>query len=171
MKITAQDIEQQRFKRTMRGYDPREVDAFLRVAAAELQRITLEREDVKTELVSVRAELGETRERERTLQGAIAAAERIAEQMRDEGQRDAETIMEEARMRSDRMIENAQRELADLEREISRLRIERETFENRLRLAVDEHRRLLDLRQDRSRAESLGDNIKSFQRPRAGAED
>jgi len=172
MKISAQDIEQQRFKRKVRGYDAHEVDAFLRMVAGEVQRLTFEREESKSEIGRVREELGDARKREQTLQGALAAAERIAQQIRGEGQRDAEALLQDARLRSDRMIENAQRELADLEREITRLRVERETFENRLRLTIDEHRRLLDLRQERSaRAESGADNLEHFQRPRAGTEE
>ena len=171
MKISAQDIEQQRFQRKVRGYDAHEVDAFLRMVAAEVQQLTFEREESKAEIGRVRAELADARKREQTLQGALAAAERIAEQIRGEGQREAEAIMQEARLRSDRMLENAQRELADLEREVTRLRVERETFENRLRLTIDEHRRLLDLRQERSaRSESRASNLEHFKRP-SGTED
>ena len=172
MKISAQDIEQQRFKRKLRGYDPREVEAFLRMVAGEVQRLTLEREESRSELGRLRSELDDTRKREHTLHGAIAAAERIAEQIRGEGQREADGVVDEAKVRAERMIGNAQRELADLEREITRLQIERETFENRLRLAIDEHRRLLDLRQERiSRSESLSDNLKLFHRPQAGTDE
>jgi len=172
MKITAQDIELQRFKRTMRGYDPQEVDAFLRMVAGEVQGLTLEREEARSEAGRLRAEIEEARKREQTLQVAIAAAERIAEQIRGEGQREAESVMNEARTRADRMIEHAQRELMELDREITRLRIERETFENRLRIAIDEHRRLLDLRRERtSRSEDLMDNLEPFRRAPTGSDE
>jgi cell division initiation protein len=172
MKISAQDIEQQRFKRKLRGYDPQEVEAFLRMVAAEVQRLTLEREEARAEFPRLRAQLDEARKREETLHGAIAAAERIAEQMRGEGQREADALIEAAKVRSERMVENAQRELSELDREITRLHIERETFENRVRVAIEEHRRLLDLRRERSvRSDSLADNLKVFRRPSTGAED
>ena len=167
MKISSLEIEDQRFGRKVRGYDPAEVDSFLRMVAAELERLNLERGELRADNASLKTEIEEARKRERTLQDAIAAATRIAEQIRDEGQRDAQGMLEEARMRSERMIENAQTELVELEREVTRLRIERETFENRLRMAIDEHKRLLDIRGERD-SESSG-NLRSF--PPATAQD
>jgi cell division initiation protein len=162
MKISSLEIEEQQFRRKLNGYDPAEVDSFLRLIAGELERLNLERENLRIEASSLKAEAEEARKRERTLQEAIAAATRIAEQIRDEGQREAEEMLGEARLRAERMIEQAQRERNELESEITRLRIERETFENRLRMAIDEHRRLLDLRHER---EAASGELRLFSQP------
>ena len=165
-RLTALDIEQQEFTRKVRGYDPDEVKLFLKSVAEEIERINLENATVREEMGQVRERLEEYRQRERMLQDTLLTAQRMAEEHRENTRVESELLVKEARIKAERLLEQAQDQLATLESEIAQARLERDVFENRLRSAVQEHLSLLDLRKA-ERAEV--DNLR-FLRRRTGSE-
>jgi cell division initiation protein len=90
----------------------------------------------------------------------------MAEEHRENTRVESELLVKEARIKAERLLEQAQDQLATLESEIAQARLERDVFENRLRSAVQEHLSLLDLRKS-ERAEV--DNLR-FLRRRTGSE-
>jgi cell division initiation protein len=75
-------------------------------------------------------------------------------------------LIKEARIKAERLLEQAQDQLATLESEIGQARLERDTFENRLRSIIEEHVSLLDLRKHERNDK---DNLR-FLRRRTGVE-
>ena len=100
------------------------------------------------------------------LQDTLLTAQRMAEEHRENSRVESELLVKEARIKAERLLEQAQDQLAALESEIAQARLERDVFENRLRSAVQEHLSLLDLRKT-ERAEV--DNLR-FLRRRTGSE-
>jgi cell division initiation protein len=145
-RITAREVENQEFARKMRGYDPDEVRMFLRAVAEEVERLRLENGDLKEESGQLRARLDDFRDRERNLQETLLTAQKMSEEMRGRSEKEAEVLVKEARLKAERILEQAQDQLQLIEDEIGRLRLERDAFENRLRSAIQEHLSLLDLR-------------------------
>jgi len=145
-RLTAMDIEKQDFTRKMRGFDPEEVQMFLRAVAEEIERLNLENATLREENGSLTQRLDEFQDRERTLQETLVTAQRMSTDLRDRSKQEAELLVREARVKAERLLEQAQDQLQALENEIGRIRLEREAFENRLRAAIDEHLSLLDLR-------------------------
>ena len=56
-RLTAMDIEKQGFTRKMRGYDPDEVQLFLRAVAEEIERVNLENATLNEEAGVLRSRL------------------------------------------------------------------------------------------------------------------
>ena len=155
-RLTAMDIENQDFSRKMRGYDPEEVDLFLKSVAENVERLTLENGEMLEELGHLRKQLEELRAHERTLQETLVSAQRMGEEIKDRAGREGELVVQEARHRADRMHAEAQNSLMRLEADISRAKLDRETFERQLRSVIEQHLTLLDLRRDaRSKVDNL----------------
>lgn len=155
-RLTAMDVEKQEFTRKMRGFDPDEVRMFLKAVAEEVARLQLENQGLKDETGTLRARLEDFRERERTLQETLLTAQKMSEEMKGKSAKEAELLVKEARLKGERILEQAQDQLQLLENEIGRLRLEKEAFENRLRAAIEEHLALLDLRkQERGEVDNL----------------
>ncbi len=150
MALSPLDIESQTFKREMGGYRRRDVDAFMRNVSDALQHANMEKEELARMLQAARGELDGFRSRERTLMEALASAERLAEERRAMAQAEGDRIISDARRHSEKIIERAREELLRIEQQILRLKVERQTFENRLSSLLDEHQRLLDLRRQES---------------------
>ena len=145
-RLTAMDIEKQAFTRKMRGYDPDEVQLFLRAVSEEVERVNLENASLSEEAGTLRQRLDEFKDRERTLQETLVTAQMMSSDLKDRSKAEAELLVKEARFKAERLLEQAQDQLHALENEIGRLRLERDAFEARLRTAIEEHLALLDLR-------------------------
>jgi len=164
--LTAMDVEQQEFTRKVRGYDTDEVKLFLKSVGEELARLNLENATVREEMGQLRERLEEYRQRERMLQDTLLTAQRMAEEHRENSRVESELLVKEARIKAERLLEQAQDQLATLESEIAQARLERDVFENRLRSAVQEHLSLLELRKaERTEVDNL-----RFLRRRTGSE-
>ena len=160
-RLTAMDVENQTFKRKLRGYDPEEVRLFLKSVAEEVGRLNLQNAELKEEIGHLRQRVEDFRTRERTLQETLLTAQRMADELKDRTQSESELLVKEARIKAERLLEQAQDQLCDLESEISRCRLERDLFENRLRALIEEHLALIDLR---SKERGEPDNVRYLRR-------
>jgi len=145
-RLTAMDIEKQGFSRKMRGYDPDEVRMFLASVAEEVERLNLENANLSEEVGRLRDERGAFLSREQTLQETLVSAQRMTDEMKEKGRSEAGLVVREARLEAERILFEAQDQLARVEAEISRCKLERDLFEKRLRNLLDEHASLLDSR-------------------------
>lgn len=146
MVLTPLDIEGRRFPRRPFGYAPSEVRGFLRECSDALSQANLEREELSRRVESAQQELEEFRKREKTLVDALAAAEHLAEERKATAQAEADKIVAEAHRHAEQMISRTRAEVSRVEQQILRLKVERETFENKLSALIDEHRRMMEIR-------------------------
>lgn len=155
-RLTAIDIEKQEFPRKVRGFDPQEVRMYLKTVSEDFQRLTLGQGEQRETLARLETDLDSYRSREKALQDALLAATKMSEEITDKARREAELLVKEARHKSERILQQAQDQLARVEDEIGRARMERDTFERRLRSAVEQHLEVLEMRQtERTDAESV----------------
>jgi cell division initiation protein len=147
-RLTAMDIENQAFHTSFRGYDRGEVDLFLRSVAEEIERLNLEHGEMLEQVGQLREDLEELRAREQTLQKTLISAQRMTEEMKQRAGKESELLVQEARLRAERLLKDGQDRMARLEMDINRSKLERETFERRLRGVLEQHLALLDMRSD-----------------------
>lgn len=147
-RLTAMDVENQEFRRKMRGYDPEEVDLFLTSVSDEVERLNLERSEMLEERGRLRKELEGVRTREEALQKTLVTVQKMTEEMKQRAEKEGELIVQEARLRADRILKDAQDRLSRLETDISRSELERVSFERRLRGMLEQHVALLDMRRE-----------------------
>ena len=145
-RLTAMDVERQEFPARMLGYDKEDVRLFLRSVGEEIERLNFENGTLREEVGRLRETLQELRSRERMLQETLIAAQSLAAEIKDKSQKEAELLIKEARIKADRLLEQAQDHLEKIEAEIGRARLEREAFESRVRSCIEEHLALLELR-------------------------
>ncbi len=165
-RLTARDVEQQEFSRKVRGYDQEEVRLYLKSVAEEIERLNLENGTLREETGQLRDRIEDFRQRERMLPETLLTAQKMAADMKETSKGEADLLVKEARIKAERLLEQAQDQLSMLEAEIGRVKLERDALEHRVRSAAEEHLALLDLRRnERSEVENL-----RFLRRRAGAE-
>jgi cell division initiation protein len=156
-RVTAMDVESQEFPRKMRGYDPEQVQMYLRSVAEEIERLQLENGRMREEAGGLRSELKDLREREQTLQQTLVAAQKMAEEMKERAREESDLVVKQARLQAEQITHQAQDVLLQLEADITRSKLERERLERGLRGVIDQHGALLDLRRE---AEGELDNVR-----------
>ncbi len=145
MKLTPIDIQQQQFRRTFRGFDPGEVVSFMQLAAEQLQDLVRDNTDMRAELQRREAEVQAHRDRETTLREAMLTAQRAIDEIREQAQKEAQLIVSEAELRSEELLEHAQRKVNRIVDEIDDLQRQRRRAMAELRGVLNTHLSLLEV--------------------------
>ncbi len=162
MKITPIDISGHRFAKKMRGFDPEEVRSFLNLVSGEFERIVIESNSLKEELVQIKASIADYKERERILKETLLTAQKLAEDIKEEARKEAQLILKEAELKGSQFLDQAARKASQIEGVILNLRVERDGFEQRIRSAVETHLRLLDMHK---KEEEVEDRLRFMKKP------
>ena len=82
MKITPLDINQQKFRTRIRGFDVREVDAFLEQMANVFESLQRAQKSLQEEVRRLEMEIQGYRKREETFKRALLNSQKVLDQMR-----------------------------------------------------------------------------------------
>jgi cell division initiation protein len=160
MKLTPSDVQRQAFSKRFRGLDPDEVRAFLAAVAEEMAAMLREKEQVEQELRHLELIVGEHREREAILKNTLLTAQKVAEDIRENARKEAETIVKQADLQGDRLLDLAQTRAHDVERGILELRGHRTALRTDIRALVTRLTHLLDLQEEAE----VEDNLRFLKR-------
>ena len=123
--LTPLDVRKKRgdFKKTMRGYDPQEVDVFLELVAERLEVLVRDNIQLRSRAETLEQQLSSSAGRERAVQEALVTAQELRADIRSQAQREADLLIQEAQaearqrvLDSERRIELLADSLAELER-------------------------------------------------------
>ncbi|MBX5483143.1 MAG: DivIVA domain-containing protein [Myxococcaceae bacterium] len=171
MKITPLDIRQKRFETAFRGFDRREVEAFLELVAAEFEEVVKENIALKEEQKRLVSRLETHQERERTLQETMVTAQRISEDMKAAAKKEAEILLADAEHQAEKIVQGAHQKLVQVIEDINELKRQRVQFESQVRSVVEAHLKLLETFAPTSEQERIEDNVTFFaQQKKASAE-
>ena len=145
MKITPLDIQQQQFRVRFRGFDIREVDAFLETMAEMFASLDRENESLKVENQRFRKEIKKHMEREEAFRRAMLKNQKVLDQMRENAQKSGEIIIAEAEVTAGKILNKAHNRLAQLHEDISELKRQRIQIEVQIRSVLDAHTKLLEM--------------------------
>jgi len=145
MNITPLDIQQQKFKTRIRGFDVREVDAFLEQVANVFESLHRTHKDMQEEVRRLEIEIQGYRKREETFKRALLNSQKVLDQMKDNARKSAELIIAEAEVKAEKILNNAHNRLAQLHEDISELKRQRTQIEVQIGSIVEAHSKLLEL--------------------------
>ena len=148
---TSLDIQQQQFKRKFRGFDIREVDAFLDQIAEEFEQKQLETERLKSEINRLNLESRGYKEREDTFKHAMLNSQKVIEQMKVNARKSSELIIADAEVKAEKILNKAHNRLAQLHEDIAELKRQRMQIEMQIRTIIESHSRLLDIEKEESK--------------------
>ena len=165
MVITPLELESHEFKTKMRGYDPEEVKSFLGLVASEFEKLVVANGKLQEEIAEVRERLGELRERERILKETMLTAQKLSQEMKEEGHKARELIVKEGELKAEQLMAHAQQRVSELEAVILDLKLERDAVESGLRSMLEQHLKLIEMRHEE---EDFASRLK-FMRRKAAA--
>jgi cell division initiation protein len=136
MKLTPLDIRKQEFKKTMRGYDPVEIDTFLEMVAAEFEEVLKSQKDMRDRAIELEVQLKDYRQIEKTLQQTLLQAQETTGKTYEAARKEAELIVREAEGKATSTLTGAQADLAALKREIDELVMRKASLIQQLRVIL-----------------------------------
>lgn len=144
MSLTPLAIGKMKFRHSLRGYDPTEVEEFLNLASEELARVLGELERLREERDRAEQRLRHGEERERELQETLLRAQRVSDEILANAQREAQVLIKEAELTSDRLVQQAMEQASGVERGIGELRHRRRELQMKLKNTIELYARILE---------------------------
>ena len=133
MKLTPLEIRKQEFRKTLRGFDPLEVQTFLEMVAEQYERLLQENTRLEQEIVELRASLKNYQETEKNLKEMLLNVQEVKKQSEESSRRQADLIIKEAELKALEILENARKQARQIRDEVNWLKSQKESFVNRLR--------------------------------------
>jgi cell division initiation protein len=169
MKLTPLDLQQKSFRKVrLGGVDEKEVRGFLEMVASELEEMARKLNKQDEELRRREARINEFKDREQLLQQTLTTAQRLAEEMKAHGRKEADIVLSDAELQAEKIIANAQARRLQLIGEIDELKRARASFLQQLSAMIETHKAILEhIKGETQPSEpppSTGDNI-SFLAP------
>ena len=135
--LTPLEIQKQTFARALKGYNADEVRAYLHLVAEEIERLLQRLDRLSRENAMLRDELEDHSKRERILKDTLLSAQKVSEDVTANARKEAELIVKDAELLSERLSSQAMQRVGDLERAIQDLKIERRGSRNKLQSTLD----------------------------------
>jgi cell division initiation protein len=152
MKITPFDVHQQQFQIRFRGFDIREVDAFLERTADLFDELKQENENLKVEIQRLRQQIQGHLDREQTIKRAMVNSQKALDQMKENARKSGEIIVAEAEIAAEKILHRAHNRLVQLHEDISELKRQRLQIEVQIHSVLDAHAKLLELSKESMKA-------------------
>lgn len=172
--ITADNIRDIRFTKTMGGYKVAEVDAFLDQCAATVEAMTNEREENNRKMQVLAETIVDYRNQEDSIRTALLSAQRMSETVIKEAQEKADQILADAETKAAALVADAEEKAKTVDEEakksieneldeLARIQKEVAAFRARLLSTYREHLTLIGVLSDdvKDTAEEEPVNIQS----------
>lgn len=160
MRITPLDIRRQNFRKTMRGYDVDEVEAFLEMVASAWEELVENLEKAEKELTVLRARASDFDRMEGAVRDVLVQQQQSAAQARKEADREAELIIMDAEVKASNLISQARERVQVLTETIRELQDRRLSVLSQIRSFVDSQRKTLDMEEERIKSEMIPEEEK-----------
>ena len=147
MKLTALDIRQKTFEKAFRGVDKDEVQAFLTTISQQWERLGDENRELRLKLEHAQQDVQKMREVESSLYRTLKTAEDTGNHITEQAQRDAALRVREAQLQAEQLLgdarqraravvdeayQQAEKAVADMQREVTGLGQECQHLEQQL---------------------------------------
>jgi cell division initiation protein len=126
--------------------------------------LQMERDRLDQEVQSLRSLLDEHRQRETILKNTLLTAQRLSEEIREVARKQSESVVKEAEIQADRLLELAQSRAQEVERGILDLRAHRSSLRTDVRALITRLTHILDLQEEAE----VEDNLRFLKRREEG---
>lgn len=144
----------EKFNRTLRGYDPDEVNAFLDTIIARVEQMVTEIDKKDAEIKELKTQISDTsKQREKlaqyermedTLNRAIIMAQKTSDQLKVAAHRESEIVLEDAKKNANRIVNEALMRAEKIENDTMTLKRNVNIFKRRLKSIVESQLEVID---------------------------
>ena len=159
MRMTPLDIQTHHFGHRLRGFDPTEVEAFLRMTAEDYESLLRENQSQNERIRRLEHRLEELSAQEQLLKETLLTAQAMTEELRVSAQREAELRLAEVEVKAEKILDASHRRAAQLAEDVREMRGLRARLGQALRSAAESHLALLDTLETDPEPESLVDGM------------
>jgi len=144
MRLTPVDILHQEFKKSFRGYNDLEVDEFIEKVTKDYEEILQENAELKDKIKTLEERIKRYTLKEDSLQNSLILAERTAEERINSAHSQAELIIKEAQLETERIKVETKEELRATNEQLAKLKQQRDVFRAEYEILLKTHLKMLE---------------------------
>ncbi len=163
--ITPGEITQKKFDKGISGYKQEAVDSYLESVANEMQKLINDKKDLESKITMLTEKLDEYRNDEDSLRTALLSAQKLGDSVVKEAKTKADAILYDASVRSEKMVESAQKHIEKERQTLISLQKEVSSFRSKLMSIYKGHIEMI------SKLPTFGDVQQGMEQPVAPAAD
>jgi cell division initiation protein len=171
VRLTPLDIQNHHFSTRVRGLDPAEVEAFVRLIAEDFEEMIRENEAFRERVQDLEVRVEELSENEKLLQKTIVTAQQLSDDLKKTATRESEVLVSEAEVKAEKILVASHRRAAKLAQEIREMKLLRARLGTTIRAAIDTHLSLLDGLSQNDPEDGVDDDKVSYLTPPSRAAD
>jgi len=142
--LAPSDLYHRDFPRSMFGYQPAKVDAFLTRVADMLEALVEQKRELKEQQAAYESKIEEYRQMEEALRSALVTSQKFGENAIEAAKQEAANIIQAAMLEAERAQADAARLPHALAHEIEHLKIQRDRLRGEIAAVLAAHQTLLD---------------------------
>ena len=146
--LTPLDIENKKFSKTLKGYNVDEVDDFLDQVTLEYERLYKDNAEFKSKFDQINKELEHYKTVEHTLQNTLLMAQSTAEDIKNMAQKQADQIIEDAKIEAQRMVDGVNKDEVEIRRKTEELKKQFEVYKAKMEALLISQLELLQDKND-----------------------
>lgn len=131
--LTPLEIYNQEFKKSLRGYNPEEVDSFIDKLLADYEKLYKDNLDLKEELDNLKGNIERYIKIEETLHNSIIVAQQTAEEVKKAAEEKAELLHHQAEQRAKEIVLEAEEKTKEAQQQYESLVHKTNVFKIKLR--------------------------------------
>ena len=143
MKSTASEIRNHDFRKSFRGLDAAEVQAFLDRIASEWEGLMADHASLEQKAVGLETQIRDFRSLEKGFQETIMQAQEASGRAVDSAKREGQLIIREAELKAALIVEKARNDLTMLKEQVAILRAKRDSITLRLKMLLNSELELI----------------------------
>jgi cell division initiation protein len=148
MKISAIDIQRQKFQVKLKGFDQEEVRSFMIAVAEEIEELNRQNEVYRQEIDSLREMLADYQERDKILKNTLVTAQKTSESMMTNAKKEAELIIKEAEFKASKVMEHAQSAVIKIQKDMLDLKLQRKALQEKIQTSMQIMQKLLEYQKE-----------------------
>lgn len=133
MSLTPLDIHNREFSRSLRGYNPDEVDEFLDEIIEEFERLYSDSRELQDRIDALTDQTKSYKAIEGTLQETLVTAQKTAEEVIAAGEQKANLIISQAEDKAQKIIDDANRQVINIRHEYHDVERQMQIFKNKFK--------------------------------------
>jgi cell division initiation protein len=144
LKLNPLDIYNKEFKKSTFGYNTTQVDEFLDDVGVAYERLLKDLNNLQEENRDLREKIENYEDMEDKLQNTLDSMQGTISERVEQADNEARMIIKEARMKAEKIKENARDQVASEKRKLEQLREQRNFFKIRFQTLLESHLEMLN---------------------------
>jgi len=146
MKLSPENIKKQEFKKSLRGFDKEEVQAFIEKLADEIDDLQKENDSLKKDIDEANGQLADFRRIEKNIQDTLAKAQESSTRNIESAKKQTNLMIQEAELKAQQLLDKARENANEVRNAVIQLREEKQVIVSKLRAVINSQAHLIEMK-------------------------